>query len=143
ATTSPSGLVSASMGSPSSLGEERRRDRTRANASDASMGSPRSLGEEKDDRSCDGSRSGLLQRGRRDHSAKRTPRTSRSLPSARFNGVAEFTRRRAQTWRPCQRKTTASMGSPSSLGEEHEVLGDRQGDRRTASMGSPSSLGEE
>src|SRR5690606_8654482 len=61
----------ASMGSPSSLGEESRPARQVPRAERASMGSPSSLGEE-----C----------------PKRTCRRSRS---AGFNGVAEFTRRRA------------------------------------------------
>src|SRR5690606_33258368 len=99
---------------------------------------------------------------------RRRARSAGSLrtPSRRFNGVAEFTRRRggrarrARPPRPCfngvaeftrrrdrntpHRNTgsAASMGSPSSLGEEAAARA--QGNERIdASMGSPSSLGEE
>src|SRR5690606_33837840 len=83
-----------------------------------------------------------LQWGRRVHSAKRPYRNGDCKLRAGFNGVAEFTRRRARPRRisfPGYR--LASMGSPSSLGEEHSSarflvrLG-------FASMVSPSSLGE-
>src|SRR5690606_23812589 len=60
----------------------------------ASMGSPSSLGEEK--------------RTLGDFERR----------TIGFNGVAEFTRRRARIRREHEHDTRASMGSPSSLGEE-------------------------
>src|SRR5690606_18329688 len=58
-------------------------------------GSPSSLGEESRTRKCPSSLYGL-QWGRRVHSAKSTRHGSRHTNAAsRFNGVAEFTRRRA------------------------------------------------
>src|SRR5690606_21042964 len=110
--------VGASMGSPSSLGEEGSSLREHVPGRLASMGSPSSLGEE---RAASTRRRAVsrLQWGRRVHSAKRS---SCDCPSS----------------------TTpdASMGSPSSLGEERNAP-PRSAPWPAASMGSPSSLGEE
>src|SRR5690606_19041903 len=109
----------ASMGSPSSLGEEPLPSTARyVPRSTASMGSPSSLGEELWITSWDLGFDGL-QWGRRVHSAKRRSAHHVSAVLGGFNGVAEFTRRRgARNQQRNRQGCEASMGSPSSLGEE-------------------------
>src|SRR5690606_25283867 len=89
------GCCTASMGSPSSLGEERGEIKVCIQNLTASMGSPSSLGEELRNRTEHPICRDTLQWGRRVHSAKRLRRDAVRL------GYSE-----------------ASMGSPSSLGEE-------------------------
>src|SRR5690606_23431400 len=101
------------------------------------------------------------------HSAKRHQAPRGRSRGKCFNGVAEFTRRRAGAGHPRVATCAASMGSPSSLGEEPKAEETKKRGRKTrqwgrrvhsakrreelrsarfrrhASMGSPSSLGEE
>src|SRR5690606_36730843 len=131
--------------SPSSLGEEQRGQRVQVDREPASMGSPSSLGEEETREMTSRCSAGpSLQWGRRVHSAK--SRTTTTCPielAVSFNGVAEFTRRRARGRLPPGKVETPRFNGVAEFTRRRAATTYEEYDDCLASMGSPSSLGEE